>query len=312
MTDDQLELVNAYLDGEATVDERALVESDAELVAEVARMRSVRNALSDIELPSATVRESAIAAALAAFEERPTVPAATAASAPRGDATAPTNIVPFERRRRMRRLQGLGAAAAAVMIVAGGIAISRRDDGGSTAQRDADSAVESAPGAQLPAGTTNTSEAPPTTPAPMMAVVPTTVGFEPAEAEDATGGAAADEAAEDTLTSATDSAAMALPAGSAPSAGVVPAAPAPDDSVARLEVLRDEDDLIDFAATMKDLPFAADIAETLCEDGTLKADASYEDDEGDEHPIVVVVIGDDGEQLAALSLDDCAVVLPAE
>lgn len=174
MTDDQLELVNAYLDGEATVDERARVESDAELVAEVARMRAVRNALSDVEPPSASARESAIAAALAAFDELPATAAGPVAPPPRDDATAPTNIVPFERRRRMRRLQGLSAAAAAVVIVAGGIAISQRDDGGSTAQRDADSVVEAPSGGQLTDGTPNPEPAPSTTPAPMMAVVPTT------------------------------------------------------------------------------------------------------------------------------------------
>lgn len=309
MTDDQLELVNAYLDGEATLDERALVESDTELLAEVARLRAVRNALSDVEPPSASARETAIAAALAAFDELPATAAAPAAPAPRGDVTAPTNIVPFERRRRMRRIQGLSAAAAAVVIVAGGIAISQRNDGDSTAERDPDSAAGAPATAPLAGGTTNAAAGPSTTPEPMMAVVPTTVGF---EVEDETVDGAAADAPEGTLTSATQLSEMAVPATTSPGVGVVPPAPVAEDTDTTFAVLRDEDDLADFAATMKDPPLAADDAGAECEDDTLKADAIYEDDAGDRHPIVVVLIDEEDEQLGALSLDSCEIVLPLD
>ncbi len=42
---DAVELASAYLDGESTTDERARVESDATLMAEVERLRRVRDAL---------------------------------------------------------------------------------------------------------------------------------------------------------------------------------------------------------------------------------------------------------------------------
>ena len=310
MTDDQLELVNAYLDGEATPDERALVESDAELLAEVARLRTVRNALSDVAPPSASARESAIAAALAVFDELPAAAAAPAAPAPRSDATAPTNIVPFERRRRMRRIQGLSAAAVAVLIVAGGIAISQRDDGDSTAERDLDSAASAPASAPLAAGTTNDAVAgPSTTPTPMMVVVPSTVGF---EAGDETADAAAADAPEGTLPSATQVSEMAVSSTTSPAVGAAPPAPAAEGTVATLEVLRDDDDLADFAATMKDPPLDSDDAATQCEDDTLKADAVYEDDDGDRHPIVVVMIDEENEQLGAMTLDSCEIVLPVD
>ena len=45
---DAVELASAYLDGEATADERARVESDAALLAEVERLRRVRDAVAEI------------------------------------------------------------------------------------------------------------------------------------------------------------------------------------------------------------------------------------------------------------------------
>src|SRR5262245_44570281 len=110
MNTDDLELVTAYLDGEATADERARVEADADLLAEVDRQRVVRAALHDVEPPSDATRESAIAAALAVFDDE-IAPLAAAPPPPAPDVTAPTNIVPFAQRRRIRWMQSLGAAA---------------------------------------------------------------------------------------------------------------------------------------------------------------------------------------------------------
>jgi len=136
-----------------------------------------------------------------------------------------------------------------------------------------------------------------TTGAP-MAVVPPTSGQEATQV--------ADEAENDATAGAftTEPAAAEM---------VVPmAAPASTDIVATLVVLRDEDDLADFATTMKDAPLAADEAASQCDDATLKADASYQDADGTEHPVVVVVIDEDAAQIGALSLDDCEIVLQAD
>jgi len=314
MTDDQLELANAYLDGEATADERARVESDAELLAEVERLRSIRNVLSEIDPPSANARESAIAAALATFERLPSTVVAPVETTPLLDATAPTNIVPFERRRRLRRLQGLSAAAAAVVIVAGGITIAQRDGGSNDADvRATNPAVDAQANTERDETASGESPAPTsvatsTTNGATMAVVPTTAGYEDG---------ASDQAAGDASSSDPDSAEIAPPAPTVDAAAEVPAmpaAPAPAETLARFVVLRSDDDLVDFAATMKDQPVAEADAAAECEDDTLKADAVYQDEDGAEHPIVVVLLDDEDEdeQLGALSLDDCTIVLQAD
>ncbi len=56
MTDDDLNLASAYLDGDVTADERARVEADAELIAEVERLRQVRIVLGDTETPAISRR----------------------------------------------------------------------------------------------------------------------------------------------------------------------------------------------------------------------------------------------------------------
>ena len=49
MNDDLTLLASAYLDGDVTADERARVENDAEVLAEVDRLRSARALLGDVE-----------------------------------------------------------------------------------------------------------------------------------------------------------------------------------------------------------------------------------------------------------------------
>ena len=75
-------------------------------------------------------------------------------------------------------------------------------------------------------------------------------------------------------------------------------------------VIATGDDLLEFAETLKDTPLDVDDAESSCTDGSLKADATFEDDSGDQHPIIVVTIDDD--TLGAFTLDDCDVVLEAD
>ncbi len=68
MTEDELDLLaSAYLDGEATSEEVALVERDPELQARVEELRAVAEQLSVTAPPSAQLKEQHLAAALAAF-----------------------------------------------------------------------------------------------------------------------------------------------------------------------------------------------------------------------------------------------------
>lgn len=293
MNDDQLELANAYLDGEATAAERVLVESDAELLAEVGRLRVVRSAIGDIGPPAVEVRDSAIAAALAEFSGRRT-------SGPPPAAAASPTAATIDRRQRIRRMQTLSAAAAAILIVGAGIVIAQRDTG----DRSPDAAVQqdSKPVARAPTATEATDattaaadEPATTTDAPMMAAPPPTVLAAPADAV----ADPADESAE--IEAQSDS------------GEVSPDPPAATPIVgggAGQVVVRDDTDLLELAESMKVVPIDAERAEEACADGTLKADALFEAEDGTQQSIVVVTIGqDDSRELAALSLDACQIVL---
>jgi hypothetical protein len=115
MNDDQLLRANAYLDDDLSPDERAVAEADAEVMAEVTRLRDVRTALRDVEAPGEGRREGALAAALAAF-----------------DGTAGASLSPVPRPSRTRRAwYPLGVAAAALLaVVTVGIVASRGGDQG--------------------------------------------------------------------------------------------------------------------------------------------------------------------------------------
>ncbi|MFP5489173.1 MAG: hypothetical protein ACLGHQ_12810 [Acidimicrobiia bacterium] len=67
MNDDQFFLANAYLDGELTAAEREIAESDPVVMTAVEELRAVRDVVRDVEPPSATARDAAIAAAMAHF-----------------------------------------------------------------------------------------------------------------------------------------------------------------------------------------------------------------------------------------------------
>ncbi len=168
MNDDLTLLASAYLDGDVTADERARVEADVELLAEVDRLRSVRALLGDVEPQAISVREAHLATALDVWDRLPTAersgarrdatPAGIDAAAVAGAAsvTAPT---PINGRRRTTSVRWLsGAAAALVLVLAGGIALQlgsgddSGDDAASTAGADT-SATESltAQRAEVPA-----------------------------------------------------------------------------------------------------------------------------------------------------------------
>ena len=133
MNDDLTLLASAYLDGDVTADERALVESDAALLAEVDRLRAVRLLLRDLEPQSISVREAQLSMALDVWDRLPAAersgarrdmtPAGIDAAAAAGAAsvTAPT---PIDGRRRTTSTRWLtGAAAALVLVLAGGVAL---------------------------------------------------------------------------------------------------------------------------------------------------------------------------------------------
>lgn len=116
------ELVSAVLDGEATPDERALVEADPAARRRLAELRRVRDLVAAPVPVAGSVREAAIAAALAQFD---------GAAGPTGGAdphpAAPTDrfVVPDQLATRRARRQGgngariLAAVAAIVVLVIG-------------------------------------------------------------------------------------------------------------------------------------------------------------------------------------------------
>ena len=137
MNDESTLLASVYLDGDVTADERARVEADPDVLAEVERLRYVRVLLADTEPSPISVRESLLANALDAWDRVPSaertgairdatprtlkrgVDPATAAAA--ASITAPTSLADRRRATANRRL--LGAAAAIVLVLAGGIVL---------------------------------------------------------------------------------------------------------------------------------------------------------------------------------------------
>jgi hypothetical protein len=136
-TNDHLSLLaSAYLDGDATADERARVENDPAALAEVDRLRSVRALLGDVEPQSISVREAQLATALDIWDRLPerertgarrdATPAGIDAAAVAGAAsvTAPTALSSRRRNGSTISTRWLaGAAAALVLVLAGGVAL---------------------------------------------------------------------------------------------------------------------------------------------------------------------------------------------
>lgn len=151
MTDDLITLASAYLDGETTAAERAQVEADSELLAQVERLRQVRAVVGNIESAPISMRERHLAGALDAWDRVPTsekqgdgtpVGADAAGAAGGASITAP---IPLRERRATRNpiSTRLLTAAAAVVVIAGAGLIVRGalDSGGSN---DIDTAGDSA------------------------------------------------------------------------------------------------------------------------------------------------------------------------
>ncbi|MGI9644377.1 MAG: hypothetical protein ACR2O6_03605 [Ilumatobacteraceae bacterium] len=161
MNDDPIELASAYLDGDVTPDERAIVEASPDLLAEVEQLRLVRGLLADVEPSAISAREEHLAAALAAWDRLPDVeriaavrdstPAgvdgAAAAGASAVTTTRPSSLA--DRRRARNRNWTLAAAAGLVAVLAGGIVVNQlADDGNDDQSADLSSANTEAPAAE--------------------------------------------------------------------------------------------------------------------------------------------------------------------
>jgi hypothetical protein len=139
MNEELILLASAYLDGDVTVDERALVETDPALLAEVEQLRAVRALLADTEPPKISVRESHLAAAFDVWDRLPdaeraglgrdATPTDRAAAAGAASVMAPASL--RDRRRPTTTRWLTGAAAALVLVLAGGLVVQLTGAGGS-------------------------------------------------------------------------------------------------------------------------------------------------------------------------------------
>jgi hypothetical protein len=280
---DAADLASAYLDGEASDDERARVEGDPALLAEVERLRRVRAAVAEVPPASAAARDAAVAAALAAFDEL------HGNSAP----AAPTNVVPLEHRRRVQRTQAaLTAVAAAAVLVIGGFIIANRggDDDATTARQQ--------PPAVAPAADESVaSEA-------LPSAAPTTTGV-------STTAVAADVASAATVS---ELEAADAPLAAAPSELVTEAsasdAAAPAAAATPLVVVRDADDLRAVAESLDPEPPSDAAVVATCErqPPAMTPDAEFAEADGTFTPVAVASTSGG---YAAISLDDCTVLLRA-
>lgn len=134
MTDDQYLLASVYADDAASSDERAQAEADPEVMAEVARIRELQAALADVEPAQSGLRSSAIAAAMARFDDRPPITVAAAASA----------------RRAFPWARSLSVAAAAVAVLAIGAVALDGTRGGDGDDSAASTATEMADATEAP------------------------------------------------------------------------------------------------------------------------------------------------------------------
>jgi hypothetical protein len=155
MTDDQILLASAYLDGDLDGPERARAEADPEVMAEVARLREARALLRAVEAPDPARREQAITAALRTRAgQQPAAP-----------------VVPLSTRRPWWTAAGVAAAVLALAvagIVVGGriggddddsASVSSATAGASTQDRNAAAPAPAAASATTAAGSATTAAA---------------------------------------------------------------------------------------------------------------------------------------------------------
>lgn len=144
MTYDHDEIVSAYIDGQASPDEIALVESDPALAADARALGAVADELRQVHpVAPPEVRSTHLRAAMDAFDQLhqgaggPTVvsePSPGVGTSPDRDPAVTADgapVIDLSARRRPRGLPAWLGAAAAVVLVAGGASMALRAQSGS-------------------------------------------------------------------------------------------------------------------------------------------------------------------------------------
>lgn len=156
--DDQLgTLASAYLDGEASPDEVARVETDVDALAAVDRLRQIRALVADVEPAAISRREAHLSAALDAWDrlpdtERDGTPRSIAAAGVDPITAAAVSSMSAPRRsgrgRQRTRSNGwiMAAAAGLVVLLAGGLTLRSltgddTDDSSTAVETDQDAAT---------------------------------------------------------------------------------------------------------------------------------------------------------------------------
>ncbi len=163
MTEEELDLLaSAYVDGEATSEEVALVEGDPELLARVAELRAVSEQLAATPTPADALKQQHLAAALAEFStvmadqqgeatEQTSQNAGSQNTAPTSQSTVPS-LAEKRRDREARKADRSNArsmpqwlsAAAAFILIGGGVVFLAGRTGSDDSETAADSIAESA------------------------------------------------------------------------------------------------------------------------------------------------------------------------
>lgn len=140
--DDDL-LASLYLDGEATAEERARVESDPTLIARVQTFEAIASDLSNVAPPPDLARMQ-ISAALDLFDQQQ-APAASTAPLPAASPESPSGVTSLADRRERKQSKGmpswLGIAAAGALVV-GGLGFASTLGGSDSDDSSADVAME--------------------------------------------------------------------------------------------------------------------------------------------------------------------------
>ncbi len=291
---DQLEAVNAVLDGLATDDQRALVHGSTHLSRLLDEFQENRRAVAQVQV-SDQARELHIAAALAVFDDVHLAGAAHGASGSNVGAVAagaPTNVVSLAPRRRMYRTL-LGAAAALVLVVGGVAALSSQDG---SDQNTAATAAQAKVGDDEAA----TLDAPATELAATAAGAADTAATQSAEASTAL----SQDAAAPVATNTADSAAAQTDAPAETTAAPRSTIGSIDSGAEPLQPIADDQQLAAYAAA----PPAADDAQAVAPCGPANNDNTNLDNLGNvsyqSTPAVVIRDRTTG-QVDVYALDDC-------
>ncbi len=138
MSDHWEELASAYVDGETSTEESALVEATPEAMRLVEGFRTIAGRTADTPPPDPTTRSTHLAAAMAAFDDLDAVPTRLAVAADAGV------VVPFRRRRWLDPALVVRAAAALFVVAGVGYAVRQSATG-----TDDDLATDAAPSAEF-------------------------------------------------------------------------------------------------------------------------------------------------------------------